>query len=825
MSDTSTSRKQLLQELTALRRQVRQLETDRDEWSHVFKQVQAEKNRYQQMVNSSPNPIFSIQRDGTIQTWNPACEQFFKYSSAEILGQSYDRLFEDQVAKAAIEAMAARVFQKDSLSDVEIRYRCKDETVGVMVSRLYPVLDETGKVIACVFANTDISKRKQTESDLGESEARYKSLYSMVRLMCDNVPDLIWAKDLEKRFLFVNRAMCEKLLMARNTDEPVGKTDMFFADRERQRHPDQAGWHTFGEICIDSDAVVLANRKPERFDEFGNVQGQFLFLDVYKAPFWDDQGQMIGTVGCGRVVTREKHIEEERRRAAEALVEEQHMVRTLMDHSPDHIYFKDTAGRFIAANQALADWFNLDDPSQVIGKTDFDFFTPEHAQQALDDEWQVMATGQPIRGRVEQETWLGGCRTWVSTTKVPRRDPAGNIIGTFGISRDISDQVRATEELHQYAQRLQLLHQVDRDILAARSPEEIARLALGHIRRLIPCCCAGVVLFDVEDQRARLLALDADAGLKHTLGEYIPLETALLPRLAGGQLHIIDDIIELPQPSAFLQLLLAENIRSCVTMPLLVQKEQIGSLLLGGSQPGPFNLAHLEAAEEVAVSLAGAIQQARLYEQTRQDAQTRALLLQEVNHRVKNNLASIIGLIHLEQHRPQSDGPTLPYPERLKNLINRIRGLATVHRLLSAAEWAPLPLGELAIQIIDSALQVLPPDKHAVFTISPSSIQIIPRQVNSLALILNELATNTAKYGLSDRPMVSITVDITQEAGRVLIQYRDDGPGYPEEMLHQEQGNVGLPLVRTLVRSDLRGEVRLYNDHGAVAALSFPVSF
>ncbi|MEI6262643.1 MAG: ATP-binding protein, partial [Deltaproteobacteria bacterium] len=147
---------------------------------------------------------------------------------------------------------------------------------------------------------------------LKESEERYKSLYQLIRLLCDNVPDMIWAKDMENRFIFVNQAHT-RLLNARDTDEPIGKTDMYFAARERADHPDQPDWHTLGEICVDSDAVVMSTEIARRFDESGNVKGQFLFLDVHKAPFRDEHGNMIGTVGCGRDVTREKQLEAEHR--------------------------------------------------------------------------------------------------------------------------------------------------------------------------------------------------------------------------------------------------------------------------------------------------------------------------------------------------------------------------------------------------------------------------------------------------------------------------------------------------------------------------------
>jgi PAS domain S-box-containing protein len=120
--------------------------------------------------------------------------------------------------------------------------------------------------------------------------------------MVDNVPDLLWAKDIEDRYLFVNQAICDKLLMNSSTDTPLGKNDLFFAERERQR----GHRHTFGEICVNSDTEVKEAGMPRRFLEDGLVRGEYLVLDVHKAPFFNGSGEMIGTVGCGRDVTREK---------------------------------------------------------------------------------------------------------------------------------------------------------------------------------------------------------------------------------------------------------------------------------------------------------------------------------------------------------------------------------------------------------------------------------------------------------------------------------------------------------------------------------------
>ena len=123
------------------------------------------------------------------------------------------------------------------------------------------------------------------------------------------------------------------------------------------------------------------------------------------------------------------------------------LLHTLMDHTPDHIYFKDQESRFIRINRSLADQFGLENPIDAVNKTDFDFFTREHAQQAYQDEQDVIKTGKPIEGKQEKETWPDEQDTWVSTTKVPIRDREGRIIGTCGISRDITEYYRAQQAL------------------------------------------------------------------------------------------------------------------------------------------------------------------------------------------------------------------------------------------------------------------------------------------------------------------------------------------------------------------------------------------
>ncbi len=131
----------------------------------------------------------------------------------------------------------------------------------------------------------------------------------LLELLTQHLPDMLWVKDKDGKYLYANKAICENLLMAKNTQEPIGKDDIFFAKRERETHKDKPNWHTFGELCFNSDQVVIQNDKPMKFEEYGNVKGKMLYLEVYKAPFYDKDGNIIGTVGAGRDITTLKNMQ------------------------------------------------------------------------------------------------------------------------------------------------------------------------------------------------------------------------------------------------------------------------------------------------------------------------------------------------------------------------------------------------------------------------------------------------------------------------------------------------------------------------------------
>jgi len=153
-----------------------------------------------------------------------------------------------------------------------------------------------------------------------------------------------------------------------------------------------------------------------------------------------------GTVDS-RLLVRSIRYAIERTRTERELGEQRQRLALLLDNAPDRIYFKDTEGRFLQVNPALAHYFGLDHAHQAIGKSDADFFLEEHASEAMADEREIMLTGKPMVGRVERETFPDGRVGWSLTTKMPLRDETDAIIGTFGLSRDITGLKTAEQAL------------------------------------------------------------------------------------------------------------------------------------------------------------------------------------------------------------------------------------------------------------------------------------------------------------------------------------------------------------------------------------------
>ena len=209
-----------------------------------------------------------------------------------------------------------------------------------------------------------------------------------------------------------------------------------------------------------------------------------------------------------------------------------------------------------------------------------------------------------------------------------------------------------------------------------------------------------------------------------------------------------------------------------------------------------------------------------MYRQAREDAETRSELLKEVNHRVKNNLAAIIGMLYAEE-RFLDPTQALAWAPVRQDLIRRIEGLAVLHSMLSAVRWAPIPFSDLAESLINAVMKVLPPGRSCSVQVARSPWMLRSDQAHNFGMLINELAANTLKHAVPFREHVSIILEILINGDEVRLTYRDDGPGFPRDVLALERHSLGFELVRNIVRSFPGGEIAFGNADGAVVDITF----
>jgi len=545
---------------TDLRERVARLQAADEERLKAVEALRASEDFSASLLSNSPNPVVVINPDTSIRYVSPALLELTGFAEEEVLGAEIpypwwpeDKL--DEIGKSLETAMAK------GLRNIECAFEKKSgEPFWVQVS-FSPI--EGGGELKFFLSNwIDITEHKRIENKLAEER-------TLLRTLIDNLPDLIYVKDAEGRFITGNIAVA-RLMGADGPEELVGKTDFEF-------HPEALARG----YCADEEEVMRTG-KPliDRVETAIAPDGEERVFSTTKVPLRDSDGNIIGIVGMGRDITERTRAEDllkkseealavtgrmakvggweldaktleviwteetyriyelpvdkkpsleeamsfyhpddrdklataiqdalddgtpydmeirfitatgkhlwthticmpvvedgkvvslsgtfqditERKLAEEALAGERALLRTLIDNLPERIYVKDAEGRFVTGNLAVARLMGVDNPEDLVGKTDFDFLPEELASASFADQKEVMRSGDPIIGWEEKALDPKGETQWISTTKVPLRDAGGRVTGLVGMDRDITRRKELEEEIKDRNAELELRNLTD----------------------------------------------------------------------------------------------------------------------------------------------------------------------------------------------------------------------------------------------------------------------------------------------------------------------------------------------------------------------------
>jgi PAS domain S-box-containing protein len=506
----------------------------------------------------------------------------------------------------------------------------------------------------------------------------------------------------------------------------------------------------------------------------------------------------------------------EQMRAEAELIQERSFLKALMASTPDHVYFKDADARFVMISKATAGSFGMSDPSQAVGKTDFDFFTEEHARPAFDDEAEIMRTGIPIVDFEERETRLDGRETWASTTKMIRVDEQGRTLGTFGISRDITRRKQ--------------------DEKALRESEEKYRTLVDKANEAIYIAQDGVLVF-ANPRMSDLVGVSAERLEGRFLTDFIfpaDMEVARTNHekwLAGGEIDVYD-----------FRMIGADDRTIWVSLS--------ASLIHWNGRPATLNLmsdiTERKRAEEELAQTNRALEEATGRAESANQAKSE--FLANMSHEIRTPMNGVIGMTGLLLDTDLDDD------QRRYAEIVRTSGESLLTLLNDILDFSKIEAGKLELETLDFDVRALLDDFAALLALRAQDKGLeficaaapdVPANLcgdpGRLRQILINLAGNAVKFTHQGEIAVRAGVESETETEVVLrFSVKDTGIGVPvakRELMFQkftqadasttrQYGGTGLGLAisKQLVEM-MGGEIGLVSEEGRGSEFWFTARF
>ena len=670
--------------------------TERKRADEALRESQA---LYHTLVEQMPAGVFRKDRAGRYVFANSWFCQLRGLEADQIVGRTPDELV--AVEEAAHSQTRPEILQllRDGSKHHEEILRTGEP---IQVEEVYPtagggkrylhvvksaVFGSDGQIVGTQGIQFDVTERKQAEAALEESR-------QMLRSILDTIPVSVFWKDTEGRYLGCNQPFARDAGFD-SPEQLTGKNDHDMA------------WKDHADLYRADDQQVIASGVPKlQYEEPQTTSaGAQLWLRTSKIPLRDAEGRIIGVLGTYEDIT-------ERKQAEKALNYERDLWRELLDNTPDHIYFKDTQSRFIKSSKALALQFGVESPDEMVGKTDFDFFTEAHARPAYEDEQEIIRTGRPMIAKEEREVWRDGHITWASSTKMPLRDGTGKIIGIMGISRDITERKQAEEKLKLF----RLLIERSNDAI------EVVDSATGRF-------------LDANESGCRALGYTRDELLSLTVFDLMPEVNRALFDATNAQIKRAGH----------------------ATLETLRRRKD------GMTYPVEVSLSSVTLDREYTVAIVRDITERRKLEaQFRQAQKMEAIgqLAGGVAHDFNNILGVIIGYGDLITEDLEPDSPLRKYVEEIRHAAVRATGLTQQLLVFSRKKKVQLVVLDLndTVKNLDKMLRRLIGENIEMMVVPGKEIGRIKADTGYIGQVLMNLAVN-ARDAMPNGGKLTIATD------------------------------------------------------------------
>jgi PAS domain S-box-containing protein len=769
--------------------------------------LQESELRYRRLFETAKDGILILDSDtGLIIDVNPFLCELLGYTPHDFVGKHLWEIgpLSDVVAsRSAFDELLNKGYVR--YEDLPLQDINGREVNVEFVSNLYRI--DGHSVIQCNIR--DITERRQLEMALQKSEALYRTLV-------DNISDGITVKDTNHRVLLANIETLRRWGINAQ-QEVIGKTNAEILAPIGTQEIDTAEQDVIstGRV-ITKDIRAIAPFAPE-------------WVEMRRVPLKDDDGQIIGVIAISRDIT-------ERRKAEEATKQSWAFALSTFNALAAHICVLEYDGTISAVNQpwrALAEANGID-PAKV--SEGFNYLAVCDNSVGPDSEIaKAFAAG--IRGVLRGEQSQFGleypCHSpsqqrwfWGSVTPFAGDGPVRVVVAHV----DITERKVAERALDKSNIRLSLLRDLDQALLAEKSPLQMARLGLYHLRGLIPYYRASVIIVNANGKH---LAVDTDDRQKFPRRLIAHIVNLLrTPQDLKGTTTMIPDLREYTPFPKTTEHLISQGVLSLAMFPMVAQGRLIGAIVVARQEANSIMPEEVPVAEEVARSLGLFIHNSQLLEQvsrTRDEMSNlsrRLVTAQEEERRnvareLHDEIGQVLTGIKLtldagQAAKPEDVGKTLRGASELVNgLIGQVRNLSLDLRPAMLDDLGLLPallwhIGRFEKQTglsVDLAHRGIEGHRFA------------PAIETAAYRIVQEALTNVARHANA----TNVKVEIDADTQKLTLSVQDNGAGFALERLKQKPG-AGISGMRE--RAGLLGgtlRIRTSPDLGACVIAELPL--
>ena len=408
-------------------------------------------NKLKALVQASPLAIVGLNLQGKVVSWNPAAERIFGWRADEVVGRPHP--IAPGEMRPEFKQLWQRVLQGEELLGLELRHRSRDGSLMDVSLSTAPLYDGAGRLAGAMGVFEDITARKSTAEAWRESEARFRAMF-------EGAPIGMALVDLERTVLKANPALREMLGYSEAEMRRLRSIDLTHPDDREADH------------ALFTELVAGKINRYQIEKRYRHKQGHWIWARLSVSLVRDAGGRPQFAISMVEDIT-------ERRQAQEAAEEIRRQQEAILSNIADMAWLKDRESRFIVVNDTLAKAYGVA-PGDLVGKTELDTWPRELALKYQQDDREVMQTGK--RKRMEEPIVdKDGHLVWMETIKTPIFNERGEVVGTAGIARDITERRRMEEALRRLSRALKAVTECDQALLRAHNEAEL----LSEVCRII----------------------------------------------------------------------------------------------------------------------------------------------------------------------------------------------------------------------------------------------------------------------------------------------------------------------------------------------------